>query len=298
MPIHSVRLPGLVAHQEVHPRRPRRDADDPPRHDLARGVRAGGRARARASSASFRRGSPSGSTRCSERPRRGDARFGELELSLLRPREPEALIDEEAFADDEFMPYWAELWPSGLSLAGALPDAARRAAGASSSAAGSACPRSSRLRRGARGDRGRLGRRRRRAAAAERGAKRARARAGARRLARLRGLVRSRPRRRPALRAAQRRALLELLPALAPEVLLAEPGRPPAAEFFTQRPRAVAGRGDRRARLPARAGAPRGPAGSSGSVSRPAAGARAADRSQAPAPEPVRAAAGRSDPLK
>ncbi len=40
---------------------------------------------------------------------------------LLRPREPEALIDEEAFGDDEFMPYWAELWPSGISLARALP---------------------------------------------------------------------------------------------------------------------------------------------------------------------------------
>ena len=44
-----------------------------------------------------------------------------LDLSLLRPREPEALIDEDAFARDEFMPYWAELWPAGLALAGALP---------------------------------------------------------------------------------------------------------------------------------------------------------------------------------
>jgi len=40
----------------------------------------------------------------------------------MRPREPEALIDEEAFADDEFMPYWAELWPAGLALAEALPE--------------------------------------------------------------------------------------------------------------------------------------------------------------------------------
>ncbi len=48
-------------------------------------------------------------------------RVGALELSLLRPREPEALIDEEAFARDEFMPYWAELWPAGLALARALP---------------------------------------------------------------------------------------------------------------------------------------------------------------------------------
>ena len=40
---------------------------------------------------------------------------------LSRPRDPEALIDEEAFADDEFMPYWAELWPAALELAEALP---------------------------------------------------------------------------------------------------------------------------------------------------------------------------------
>src|SRR5205814_6721403 len=48
-------------------------------------------------------------------------RVGETELSLLRPRDPEALLDEEAFARDEFMPYWAELWPAGLALARALP---------------------------------------------------------------------------------------------------------------------------------------------------------------------------------
>ena len=34
---------------------------------------------------------------------------------------PEELIDEEAFADDEFLPYWAELWPAAYALAGALP---------------------------------------------------------------------------------------------------------------------------------------------------------------------------------
>ena len=39
------------------------------------------------------------------------------ELALLRPRHPDALLSEEAFARDEFMPYWAELWPSGLALA-------------------------------------------------------------------------------------------------------------------------------------------------------------------------------------
>ena len=46
---------------------------------------------------------------------------GATELSLLRPRDPEALLDEEAFARDEFLPYWAELWPAGLALAQALP---------------------------------------------------------------------------------------------------------------------------------------------------------------------------------
>jgi len=48
-------------------------------------------------------------------------RVGELELSLLRPVDPEALLDEDAFARDEFLPYWAELWPAGLALARALP---------------------------------------------------------------------------------------------------------------------------------------------------------------------------------
>jgi predicted nicotinamide N-methyase len=46
---------------------------------------------------------------------------GGLELSLLRPDSPEALIDEEAFERDEFLPYWAELWPAARALASALP---------------------------------------------------------------------------------------------------------------------------------------------------------------------------------
>jgi predicted nicotinamide N-methyase len=40
-----------------------------------------------------------------------------LGLRLLRPRDPEALLSEEEFARDEFLPYWAELWPSALELA-------------------------------------------------------------------------------------------------------------------------------------------------------------------------------------
>jgi predicted nicotinamide N-methyase len=42
------------------------------------------------------------------------------ELRLLRPPDAEALLDEEAFEREEFLPYWAELWPSGVVLARAL----------------------------------------------------------------------------------------------------------------------------------------------------------------------------------
>jgi predicted nicotinamide N-methyase len=49
-------------------------------------------------------------------------RIGGVSLALVRPEEPESLLDDDAFADDEFLPYWAELWPAGLTLARALPD--------------------------------------------------------------------------------------------------------------------------------------------------------------------------------
>lgn len=39
------------------------------------------------------------------------------ELVILRPEDPESLIDDRRFAEDEFLPYWAELWPSGVALA-------------------------------------------------------------------------------------------------------------------------------------------------------------------------------------
>ena len=45
------------------------------------------------------------------------------ELTVLRPRDSEALIDEQAFERDERMPYWAELWPSGVALARAVSGA-------------------------------------------------------------------------------------------------------------------------------------------------------------------------------
>ena len=43
--------------------------------------------------------------------------IGGREVSLLRPPDAEALLSEEAFEREEFLPYWAELWPSGLALA-------------------------------------------------------------------------------------------------------------------------------------------------------------------------------------
>lgn len=39
------------------------------------------------------------------------------ELLISRPDDPESLIDESRFGEDEFLPYWADLWPSGLALA-------------------------------------------------------------------------------------------------------------------------------------------------------------------------------------
>src|SRR5258706_3379142 len=42
------------------------------------------------------------------------------ELTLIRPASADALIDEKAFDDDEFLPYWAELWASGVALARAV----------------------------------------------------------------------------------------------------------------------------------------------------------------------------------
>ena len=48
------------------------------------------------------------------------------ELAVLRPRDAEALLDEDAFEHEERMPYWAELWPSGVALARAVWAAPRR----------------------------------------------------------------------------------------------------------------------------------------------------------------------------
>jgi predicted nicotinamide N-methyase len=42
-------------------------------------------------------------------------------VTLLRPPNADELIDEDAFDEDEFLPYWAELWTSGVALARVVP---------------------------------------------------------------------------------------------------------------------------------------------------------------------------------
>ena len=43
--------------------------------------------------------------------------LGDRELLITRPVNAESLLDEDAFEHEEFLPYWAELWPSGRALA-------------------------------------------------------------------------------------------------------------------------------------------------------------------------------------
>src|SRR5262249_9734790 len=40
--------------------------------------------------------------------------------TLLRPPRADGLLDGGAFDEDEFLPYWAELWSSGVALAGVV----------------------------------------------------------------------------------------------------------------------------------------------------------------------------------
>ena len=51
---------------------------------------------------------------------REDVHVGPLSLHVARPRSAEDLIDEDEYARDERLPYWAELWPSALVLAETL----------------------------------------------------------------------------------------------------------------------------------------------------------------------------------
>src|SRR3954454_22055293 len=53
---------------------------------------------------------------------------GDDPISLLRPRDSDELLEEEAFEQEEFLPYWAELWPSSVALARAVGARALRGA--------------------------------------------------------------------------------------------------------------------------------------------------------------------------
>lgn len=46
--------------------------------------------------------------------------LAEREVVVVRPRDSIALLDEEAFEREEFLPYWADLWPSAVALARAV----------------------------------------------------------------------------------------------------------------------------------------------------------------------------------
>jgi hypothetical protein len=49
------------------------------------------------------------------------------EVELMRPPDAEALISEESFEHEEFLPYWAELWASAVALAHDVSLAAQQA---------------------------------------------------------------------------------------------------------------------------------------------------------------------------
>jgi predicted nicotinamide N-methyase len=48
------------------------------------------------------------------------AEGAESSFDIVRPASAEALIDEDAFAHDERLPYWADVWPSARVLAAHL----------------------------------------------------------------------------------------------------------------------------------------------------------------------------------
>src|SRR3954452_6922056 len=49
-------------------------------------------------------------------------------IELLRPRDSDELLAEEAFDQEELLPYWAELWPSSVALAQTVGTRALRGA--------------------------------------------------------------------------------------------------------------------------------------------------------------------------
>jgi predicted nicotinamide N-methyase len=49
-----------------------------------------------------------------------DATIGKRTFSILKPANSDDLIREEDFVKDERLPYWADVWPSSIVLAGKL----------------------------------------------------------------------------------------------------------------------------------------------------------------------------------
>jgi predicted nicotinamide N-methyase len=162
---------------------------------------------------------------------------GGRRVRLIRPRDAEELIDEEAFEREEFLPYWAELWPSAVALARAVAARELRGARVVELGCGLALPSIAAAQRGAR------------ALATDWSPD---GLAFARRNARLNGVYVETLRCSWAepLRLLERapfdlvlasdvlyerrdvRPLLDLLPRLGPEVLLADPGRPALRAFL------------------------------------------------------------------
>ena len=54
--------------------------------------------------------------------------LGGRDIRVLRPRDGDSLVSDEAFEREEFLPYWADLWPSARVLAAQLAARALRGA--------------------------------------------------------------------------------------------------------------------------------------------------------------------------
>jgi predicted nicotinamide N-methyase len=54
--------------------------------------------------------------------------LGGRDIRVLRPRDGDALLSDEAFEREEFLPYWADLWPSARVLAAQVAARALRGA--------------------------------------------------------------------------------------------------------------------------------------------------------------------------
>lgn len=67
----------------------------------------------------------------------GSITVGERELSFVHPREAMDLLSEEEFGPVEYIPYWAQLWFSGIALAHAVATGLLEGAGLPEGAAGS-----------------------------------------------------------------------------------------------------------------------------------------------------------------